>query len=386
MRWLVTAALLALAAPAAAQQPPPTEPPTAEVLRDRAAARLGVFEIADAADALEMLARLYPKEASAPDALRQAAALRLALGQQEAASNAVRAFERSYGRKAPNDTDELVMFVARTLSDDGAHELARSLVARRPWRDPVDRIVALGIEGHAALAAGKSRDADEAFDAILGQTDRVGAMRALSRGIGDDAAAVRRLGTALTVVGEARHRRARAKRDALALDRVPRFRGPRERQRLDRFFRDEIGPWLTDKHAAIEAAEEAYISVLRIEPAPPPQWVIASGADVAAMWSELLDAIESLPEPALDRSLLDIYRSSMDHVASPILRRAKQAARICVDYGTKYWIANEDTRRCERWLVDRFPEEYVPTVTLGLRGSHVAVPNPPRALQRGETD
>ena len=204
MRWLVTAALLALAAPAAAQQPPPTEPPTAEVLRDRAAARLGVFEIADAADALEMLARLYPKEASAPDALRQAAALRLALGQQEAASNAVRAFERSYGRKAPNDTDELVMFVARTLSDDGAHELARSLVARRPWRDPVDRIVALGIEGHAALAAGKSRDADEAFDAILGQTDRVGAMRALSRGIGDDAAAVRRLGTALTVVGEAR--------------------------------------------------------------------------------------------------------------------------------------------------------------------------------------
>lgn len=382
--WLLTATLLTFAAPCAAQTPP--SPPTAAELRDRADARLRVLDVAEAADALEALGTHHPAEDDATDALRHAIALRLALGQHEAAANAARTFDRYHRRNAPDDADRLVLLVARTLSDAGAHGLAQSLVTRRVWRDLVDRVIARGVEGRASLATGKEQEAQGLFDDVLRLTDDARAMRALSHGIGEDRASARRLGAALSVVGQARHRRARAQREAVALDRVPRYRGPRDRRGLERFFRQEAGPWLIETRAAMEATEAAYLTVLRIEPAPPPVWIIASSADVTAMWSELVDAIEALPDPLLDPELLDGYRAAMDSLTTPIRLRAKQAARICIEYGRKYRVASDDTRRCERWLVTHFPDEHVPTITLGVSASHRAVPNPPRALRRGETD
>ena len=339
---------------------------------------------ADAAEWYERFAKESPDMADAPTALSDAVVLRLGLGQVAEAMADAKAFTARYGSRRPAEAAQVAFAI-------GAHD-----VGRGDWRNAERRLsgalrqieasatlevqlqaeamlgrtyARLGQGARAAELYGKVRDAWR--DPVAGRER----MRNVG---GTEDEQLRRLGKALTAVGEARYFFAERRRAEVEAIQFPEYRGSGERKDVERHIATKVKQWKERKDAAIRQAEHEYLGSLDLEPAPP-EWVIAAGAAVGKMWGRYVAEFRAAPYPKeWDQPGASPYGDPNDPSAPPLLwseiraeylrkldeasekqkQQAKAAYEKCLSYSVKYMYFDQDSRSCESWLSKSYPGEY----------------------------
>src|SRR6185295_6353322 len=105
----------------------------------------------------------------------------------------------------------------------------------------------------------------------------------------DEAAKQRRLGKALTAVGEGMFYFAEKKRDKLEALKFPVYKGSGSKEDVLKHLNTKVKPWMDKKTPLIKDASLEYKKVIDLQPAPSPQWVIAAGARVGSMWVQFVE-------------------------------------------------------------------------------------------------
>jgi hypothetical protein len=152
---------------------------------------------------------------------------------------------------------------------------------------------------------------------------------------------------------------------------MPPFRGRATRDALNKHIQTKVADWVRRKREAIELAEKEYMKILRLEPVPPPQWVIASGARVGQLWDHYVTEFRATPIPDEWKSngvlpgtkltfaeLRKSYMRSLEEALEPQRQQAKAAFRTCLDYSVKFQYFDSYARICREWLSERYPQEY----------------------------
>lgn len=166
----------------------------------------------------------------------------------------------------------------------------------------------------------------------------------------DEAQGHRRLGQALTVVGEALFFDAtQRRRQALAL-RPPVLLGAASDPAIRDHLAQRVLPWVQKRRSLGAEAEAAYRKILDLQPVPPPRWVIAAASEVGTMIEALPRDLEKLPVPPSirrDAALSSAYRNALRDALAPELERAKAAYRMCKNLAEKYRHHDAYSRACE---------------------------------------
>ena len=111
---------------------------------------------------------------------------------------------------------------------------------------------------------------------------------------------------------------------------------------------------------------------MKLEPAPPPRWVIAAGSRVGQMWGKFVAEFRAAPIPkewkghglvpnAGDLTYDELrgeYYAKLDEASEPQKQQAKGAFKTCLDYSVKYQYFDEYSRKCEEWLSKNYGAEY----------------------------
>src|SRR5690606_24701131 len=181
----------------------------------------------------------------------------------------------------------------------------------------------------------------------------------------------RRLGKALTAVGEALFFFAEEKRAAAEKIQFPEYKGSGDRDDVLKFVKTKVGDWIQKKRPAIKEAEAEYIKIVELQPVPPPKWVIAAGARVGQMYGKFVAEFRAAPVPkewkgpgmvpGTDVSYAEIlttYYNSLDEASEPIKQQAKAAYKTCLGLSVKHQYFDEYSRACEEWLSKNYPAEY----------------------------
>jgi tetratricopeptide (TPR) repeat protein len=349
-------------------------------------ARKAVFEIGqnfqaiavydEAASWYERFARDSQELAKAPDALQDAIVLRLGLGQQEQAVRDAELFDKVWGHKQP----ALAAKIAFAL---GAHDVEHDDLESGRRRltkamGDIDRSATIDvqIEAHALLGRVLARSGG-----VTGAAQEYARVRELFKDPqrviakmnpegGDEATNARRLAKVLTAVGEAIFFSAEQKRRLAEAIRFPEYKGSGKREDVLHHINTKVGDWMKKKRPAIEEAEREYLKVLAIQPAPPPKWVIASGARVGHLWGKFVAEFRAAPIPkewqqsgmspfgTTWEEIRLTYVGGLDDASEPDRQRAKGAFRACLDYSVRYQFFDDQARSCERWLSKNYATEY----------------------------
>ncbi len=318
---------------------------------------IGMFD--KAASWFLRFAREAPREKEAKDALQDALRLELALGQKKEALESVELYQKYYGSKKPEDTAMVMLtYASYELEHGGVKEVKAHL---KQWVPAIDRARApdLAARAHALLGKALVEEGDEQSAAneyklvnrLLENNERL-AQRLINE--------PGRLGRALMALGEARFFLADRTREEASALRLPLFRGKGTPAR-DRYLKRELAPILQKKMSALTKAESAYQSVLEIEPASPPRWVVESAGQVALMW---IDAIEELDkvsrslEPTIDKALREAYEGAVDSMASPLKQKARGACLAYQRFAVKFQFSTAHAARCDAWLARNYPQQH----------------------------
>jgi hypothetical protein len=168
---------------------------------------------------------------------------------------------------------------------------------------------------------------------------------------------LRRLGSALTALGEAHFFFAEQARVKVSASRLPALRSLSDRASGKRDLKDAL-----DKRSrAIEDASAQYINILTIQPSPPPKWVVAGAAQVAGMWGDLADELRALAKaskPAAAKAQAIGVHTDIEEARKRFFERARAAALTCSRYSVKFQHASEHSRRCDQWLIENTPKEH----------------------------
>jgi hypothetical protein len=182
----------------------------------------------------------------------------------------------------------------------------------------------------------------------------------------------RKLGKALTAVGEALFFFAEQQRKEVDKIRFPEYKGSGTRQDVLKHVNTKVADWIKKKRPAIEAAEKEYIKILELQPLPPPRWVIAAGSRVGQMWGKFVAEFRAAPIPkewkghgivpgTQDLSYDELrgeYYAKLDEASEPQKQMAKAAFKKCLDYSVKYQYFDDHSRKCEEWLSKNYGAEY----------------------------
>jgi hypothetical protein len=224
--------------------------------------------------------------------------------------------------------------------------------------------------GHALLARTcAALKADACLTAEIAAVDKLWASTPASEKRVDAAGADpagqrRRLARSVAAEGEVLFLSAEQKRLATDAIKRPAYHGKGDREEVQTFVKTKIGPWIAAKRPALQAAEDAYVRVLRVEPAPPPRWVIAAGERVGAMWMTFADEFRGTPMPAAWRGdgpvpdskgltykeVRELYLEQMEGAIAPQIDRARAAYENCSALAARYHVADERSRACDAWL------------------------------------
>ena len=79
----------------------------------------------------------------------------------------------------------------------------------------------------------------------------------------DDASKIRRLGKALTAVGEAYFFFAEEKRDDVEKIKFPEYKGPGAKEAVLKHIKAKVIDWIKKKRPAIEKAQAEYLKIVR---------------------------------------------------------------------------------------------------------------------------
>ncbi len=320
-----------------------------------------------AAEQYEQYVRLYPSAAEAPDLLAEALLWRLGLGEAERASSDASLFLKDYGASKPARAVEMHLAVAsyHERHEDWARVAAiLASVAPLVERAPVDlylRAKVLMAHAHAEGPPATRRLASTENSAVVarwGKGDT--AMKSIEAAWPgeDEGTRMRRLGRALTAVGEAMFASAEARRLAeVETLKPPTYSGPANEAAIRTYVDTRVKEWTSKKIAAIESVSEAYAAVLGLAPVPPPKWTASSSAQVAVMWANLHSELGRIFPPSVDallhkgKRLTPLGMAFEDARVSIQRARASPANGRCVDMASRYSYTDERTRACEAWLV-----------------------------------
>jgi hypothetical protein len=177
----------------------------------------------------------------------------------------------------------------------------------------------------------------------------------------DDGNKIRRLGKALTSVGEAHFFFAEEKREDVEKIKFPEYHGPGSKEAVLKHIKGKVVDWMKKKRPAIEKAQEEYLKIVQLQPTPPPRWVIAAGSQVGGLWGNFVREFRAAPIPTdikKDTELRNTYYGALDEASEPDKLKAKAAFETCLKYSVTYQFFDEYSRKCELWLSSTYKNEY----------------------------
>jgi len=144
----------------------------------------------------------------------------------------------------------------------------------------------------------------------------------------DDASKIRRLGRALTSVGEAYFFFAEEKREDVEKIKFPNYKGPGSKEAVLKHIKGPVRRLDEEEAPAIENAQSEYIKIVELKPTPPPMWVIAAGSQVGGLWGNFVREFRAAPIPTdikKDTELRNTYYEALDSASEPDKLKAKAA-------------------------------------------------------------
>jgi hypothetical protein len=135
----------------------------------------------------------------------------------------------------------------------------------------------------------------------------------------DGAAKQRRLGRALTAVGEAYFYLAEKQRAKSELVKFPEYKGKGTKEEVLTHINTKVKDWIAKKQPPIVNAETEYKKIVDLQPVPPPRWVIAAGSRVGEMWGTFVKEFRAAPIPDFikkDYELRTSYFGALDDASA----------------------------------------------------------------------
>jgi TolA-binding protein len=351
-------------------------------------ARKAVYEIGgnyqaiavydEAANWYERFARDNPKMDKAPEALQDAVILRLGLGQEDQAIADANLFNKNYGAKSPALAAQIAFAIGAHYIEREDWERARKYLTGAMGQ--IDRSANLDvqIQAHAMLGQVYTRTKNQAnavteYNKVRGYwKDPAASLKKLDEIGGDDTTKTRRLGKVLTAIGESLFFFAEQKKGDVDKIKFPEYKGSGEKDDVLKHVNTKVGEWVKKKRAAIEEADREYQKIVKLEPVPPPRWVIAAGSRVGQMWGKFVAQFRAAPIPAEwkkngphptipDLTWEEIrgnYYAALDEASEPQKQQAKGAFKTCLDLSVRHQYFDDFSRSCEVWLSKNYGAEY----------------------------
>jgi hypothetical protein len=328
----------------------------------------------DSASFYERFAHDAPKHADAAQALEDAIVLRLGLGQEDKALEDAELFKRAYHGQHPALAAQIAFAIGAHDADHGDLVEARKRLSAAMI--DVDRSASIDVQIQAHAVLGRvlwktgSETAAAAEYAKVRSLYRDPAAVAAKLKAADDVEGARRLAKVLTAVGEAMYFAAAQKQKVVDAIRFPEYRGSGLRNDVLAHIHGKVQDWVNKKRPAIEETEKEYRRIVELQPAPPPRWVIASGARVGQMWGKFVAEFRAAPIPkewkqdGLSPSgvpwaeIRAAYYEAIDKASEPYRLRAKGAYQGCLEESSKYEYFDEHSRACETWLSKNYATEF----------------------------
>ncbi|HVU00404.1 MAG TPA: tetratricopeptide repeat protein [Polyangiaceae bacterium] len=306
---------------------------------------------------------------NADQAINDAVVLRLGLGQADEAIEDAQNFNKYYGAKKPELTAQIAFAIADHYAQKEDWENARKRLQGGPM-NLIDKKASadVQIQAHALLARvlmklNQPTPARSEYGKVVGlwkdPQKAVGAIQGMPGE--DDAGKQRRIGKALTAVGEAMFFFAEEKRAKVDKIVFPEYKGPGTLEEVKKHIQTKVKDWIGKKKPAIDEATAEYKKIVDLQPVPPPQWVIAAGSRVGSMWGQFVKEFRAAPIPdkiRKDVELRQAYYASLDEASEPQKQTARGAFKTCLDYSVTYQYFDEFSRTCEEWLAQNYKSEF----------------------------
>lgn len=339
---------------------------------------VSITEYAEAAGHYEEAARKFPTMPQAPEALEDATVLRLGMKDEKKAALDVELFAKLYGAKQPEEAARLAVAMADFLVGEENWREARGWLGK--WMAQVDRSGSLPDRMHAHTLLGRTlvklddkKGAAAEYEVTRAAwKDPAASVKQIAGMGGEEPEKNRRIGRALTDVGEALFFFAEQKRAAVDAIRYPAYTGPADGDAVIKHITTKVAEWVRTKRPAVQEAERAYAEVLALQPMPPPKWVIASSSRVGQMWSKFVAEFRAAPipkewkkngpVPGMTLTYEDLrkeYYGKLDEASEPLKLQAKKSFEICVNYAAKFQYFDPYSRTCEVWLAKNYGKEHV---------------------------
>jgi TolA-binding protein len=358
-----------------------------------------------AADWYEKFAREKPKpnakesldfwNEKADTALSDSVVLRLGLGHDTKALENAKLFQQFFGARKPVQNAQIAFaiasyYVEQKKWDDARNQLTKSMAL-------IDKHAAYDVRVQAHAMLGNIYVQMKREGSAVPEYKKVADLWANPKQAADkvmedakdesESGRIRRLGKALTAVGEALFFFAEEKRrKTVDPIKFPEYtsgtykpstkkvelmdtyefeeemgKRKKESENVKKHIDTKVKDWVEKKKAAIEAADQEYLKILKLEPTPPPQWVIAAGAAVGTMWAEFVADFRRAPLPAWmksDDELRGVYYQNLDAASEPVKQRAKAAFTTCLGLSVKHQYFDRYSRSCEEWLAENYKAEF----------------------------
>ena len=317
-----------------------------------------------AAEWYERYAKAYPSSDKADSALSDAVVLRLGLGQEKEAIEDTDYFLKTYGAKKPAETARVAFAIGAHYVEREDWDMARKRLSGAMKLIDANATLDVQVQAHALL--GRTYIRMKVDKNAQGEYKKVQDLwrnpdEASKKILADTEGGPRRIGKALTAVGEAFFYFAEKEKKKVDGIKFPDYKGPADKDSVLKHISGKVKDWLLKKKGAIELAEKEYLKVVELKPEPPPRWVIAAGARVGGMWGEFVREFRAAPIPAdmkKDDELRNTYYNALDSASEPQKQRAKAAFETCLKYSVTYQYFDEYSRSCEVWLSKTYKNEY----------------------------
>ncbi len=303
----------------------------------------------------------------ADKAISDAVVLNLGLGRDDEAIAAAKSFNQNFGRRKPKQAAQIAFAIAAHYAEkEEWDEVAERLGAAMKLIDG-EATLDVKVQAHALLGLAnqklnKPAAQNEYAKVVATWKDPAKAADAIGNIEGEDQSSKqRRLGKALTAVGEAMFYFAEKKREKLEALKFPNYTGKGETADVKEHIQTKVKSWIEKKNPLIKDAELEYKKIVDLQPVPSPQWVIAAGSRVGGIWGQFVEEFRAAPIPAAmkkDIMLSQAYYASLDEASEPWKVRAKTAFGICLDYSVKFQYFDDFSRTCEKWLAENYKSEF----------------------------
>ena len=346
-----------------------------------------------AADWYERFARENPKEEKADVALSDSVVLRLGLGQDQKAIDDAKLFKQNFGGRFPVQYAQIAFAIGAHYVEQANWEEARSQLAGSMATLDKSATYDVQVQAHAMLARvfqelNRGANAEQEYRKVADLwRDPDKAIAEINKIQEDEGSKIRRLGKALTAVGEAYFYFAEQKRvrtvdpikfpeykesgfkpslkkmenmnaDEFEVEMAARRK---ESEAVKKHVDTKVKEWVDKKMKAIEAADIEYQKIFSLKPQPPPRWVISAGAAAGKMWAEFVRDFRRAPIPEWmkkDDELRGVYYQNLDAASESIKQRAKSAFVTCLSLSVKHQYFDKYSRECEVWLSDNYKAEF----------------------------